>query len=134
MTDEQIVSARGSLFGCTVYVEGMEIDCPLCGTHVATGQRHRCEKQRTEAARHLTPKLQVKAAEPRARLDYYEYLRKSGKPCWFIREGFQGPALSDICASPKSAWRDAAERLKASFGNNKTPTALQLRSPEGGVA
>jgi hypothetical protein len=49
----------------------------------------------------------VLAAEPEAQLDYYEFLRGQGEPCWFIRIGIQGKPISDICASPAAAWKSA---------------------------
>jgi hypothetical protein len=61
----------------------------------------------------VTPKQIVKSAEPKAMLDYYELLRGADKPCWFIRKGIQGHALSDICASPKAAWKNAADSFLA---------------------
>lgn len=45
-------------------------------------------------------------------LDYYEVMRRMGKPCWFIRCGIQGRPLSGICASPKAAWKDSADSFK----------------------
>jgi hypothetical protein len=62
-----------------------------------------------------TPKQTVLMAEPRARCDFYESLRGAGKPCWFIRIGYQGRALSDISASPRAAWRNSAELFLASL-------------------
>jgi hypothetical protein len=61
----------------------------------------------------MTNKQTVIHAEPKAILDYYELLRGQGKPCWFIRCGPQGRLLSAICASPKAAWKDAADALRA---------------------
>lgn len=29
---------------CTIYVEGTGVDCPLCGVHVKSGERHECER------------------------------------------------------------------------------------------
>ena len=63
----------------------------------------------------LTPRQHVLLADPDARLDYYESLRGSGKPCWFIRHGFQGLPYTEICDSPRKAWREAHERLRNSF-------------------
>jgi hypothetical protein len=63
----------------------------------------------------LTSKQIVKCADPTARVDFYESLRGSDRPCWFIRSGFQGPIRSEICASPRAAWRDAAGRALEQF-------------------
>jgi hypothetical protein len=63
----------------------------------------------------MTNKQTVLAAEPKAVLDYYESLRRAGKPCWFIRLGLQGRPLSGICASPKSAWKNSADSLRTSL-------------------
>jgi hypothetical protein len=63
----------------------------------------------------MTNKQIIKTADPSARLDYYEFKRGLGQPCWFIRSGFQGPARSAICASPKLAWKDAADRFRKQF-------------------
>jgi hypothetical protein len=60
----------------------------------------------------VTNKEMILTAEPKATLDYYESLRGAGKPCWFIRVGFQGRPLSGICASPKAAWKDSADSFK----------------------
>jgi hypothetical protein len=59
----------------------------------------------------LTPKEHVLIAEPTARCDFYELLRGSKKPCWFIRRGMQGSPLTEICASPRAAWKSAYDRL-----------------------
>ena len=63
----------------------------------------------------ITAKMHVVMAEPTARLDFYECLRGAGKPCWFIRVGQQGAALSDICGSPRGAWKNAYNSLMASL-------------------
>lgn len=63
----------------------------------------------------LTPKRLLLLAEPRAKLDYYEILRRASQPCWFIRVGMQGPALSPISISPRAAWSSALAALHASF-------------------
>jgi hypothetical protein len=63
----------------------------------------------------VTNKQTIKTVEPTARVDFYETLRGNGKPCWFVRVGYQGPALSDICASPKLAWKNAADSFRASL-------------------
>jgi hypothetical protein len=44
---------------------------------------------------------------PGAKLDYYESLRGSGRPCWFVREGLQGEAYTPICGTPRAAWKAA---------------------------
>jgi hypothetical protein len=64
---------------------------------------------------HLTPKQIILTADPKARLDFYELLRGEGKPCWFIRSDWQGAQRSKICASPRAAWRDAADRFLQTF-------------------
>jgi hypothetical protein len=61
----------------------------------------------------MTPKQTVKAIEPTARIDYYESLMAVGRPCYFIRVGQQGKKLSAICATPREAWRDAADSFAA---------------------
>lgn len=63
----------------------------------------------------LTDKQIVLLAAPDAHADYYELLRGQGRPCWFIREGMQGVIRSTICASPRAAWKDAANRLRAAL-------------------
>jgi hypothetical protein len=63
----------------------------------------------------MTNKQTIKCADPKAILDYYESLRASGKPCWFIRCGLQGPPISAICATPKLAWKDSADSFRAFF-------------------
>jgi hypothetical protein len=63
----------------------------------------------------VTNKQTVLLADSTARADYYELLRGQGKPCWFIRSGMQGSIRSDICASPREAWKDSAERLRAAL-------------------
>jgi hypothetical protein len=63
----------------------------------------------------LTPKQHVRFAEPKTTLDYYESLRRAGKPCWFIRHGLQGEAYTPICASPRAAWKSAYDGLLASL-------------------
>jgi len=67
----------------------------------------------------MTPKQIVKAAEPNASLDYYENLRAAGQPCWYIRLGLQGRSLSDICSSPRAAWKNSAESLAESLRAEK---------------
>lgn len=57
--------------------------------------------------RKLTPKQTIKRAEPKALLDYSEVLRAAGKPCWFIRHGWQGGYYTGLCASPRAAWKAA---------------------------
>jgi hypothetical protein len=57
----------------------------------------------------------VLAAEPDAMLDYYELLRGQGEPCWFIRRGIQGEPISQICASPRAAWKSAHTWLPKSL-------------------
>lgn len=64
----------------------------------------------------LTPKQFVLFAELACTLDYYECLRRAGRPCWFIRHGLQGGAYTEICASPRAAWKAAYDGLMASFG------------------
>lgn len=66
-------------------------------------------------AKHLTAKQHVLLADPEARLDFYESLRGSGRPCWFIRHGFQGLPYTDLCATPRAAWAAAFDGLIASF-------------------
>jgi hypothetical protein len=60
----------------------------------------------------MTPRETILAVIPDAQLDCYECLRGWGKPCWFIRHGLQGEALSGICASPKAAWKNALMWLR----------------------
>lgn len=55
----------------------------------------------------LTPKQHVLLAEPQAKLDYYETLRRANIPCWFIRIGRQGAPLSEIAENPRAAWLSA---------------------------
>jgi hypothetical protein len=60
----------------------------------------------------MTNKETVQATVPLAVVDYYESLRGAGQPCWFIRESFpSGNPISEICASPKAAWKDAAQKI-----------------------
>jgi hypothetical protein len=75
-----------------------------------------------------TPKQYVLLAEPKARSDYYESLRKAGRPCWFIRIGYQDRPLSAICASPRKAWANAHLGLLASI----RLSASKRRQPKGG--
>lgn len=67
----------------------------------------------------MTPRQAVRMAEPKAMVDYYETLKSAGKPCYFVRANIQGPALSDICASPRAAWKNAFDGLTASFLRKK---------------
>jgi hypothetical protein len=60
----------------------------------------------------MTNKEMILTAEPKAMLDFYELKRGMGKPCWFIRCGFQGRPLSGICASPRAAWKDSADSFR----------------------
>lgn len=62
-----------------------------------------------------TPKQMVMLAEPNARCDFYELLRGAGKPCWFIRVGWQGIPISGISTTPRQAWKSAYKSLLASF-------------------
>src|ERR1700738_3592289 len=63
----------------------------------------------------MTNKQQVLSAEPKATLDFYELLRKQGRPCWFIRHGLQSNAYTFICKSPRAAWKAAADSLRESL-------------------
>jgi hypothetical protein len=63
----------------------------------------------------VTNKEAVLVADPTCIVDYYELLRAKDEPCWFIRSGLQGPIRSAICPSPRAAWADAANRLRASL-------------------
>jgi hypothetical protein len=67
----------------------------------------------------MTNKQLINFCAPKARLDYYESLRRAGKPCWFIRDGLQGKPYTDICASPRDAWKAAADSLRASCLSGK---------------
>jgi len=39
-----VVRASVASATCLVYVEGMEMTCPLCGTLVRSGERHQCKR------------------------------------------------------------------------------------------
>lgn len=56
-------------------------------------------------------KLMVRRMSPGAILDYYELLKGQGAPCWYIRTGPQGHAISAVCPTPRAAWEDAANTL-----------------------
>ena len=75
----------------------------------------------------LTNKQLVKHHEPKATLDYYESLRNSGKPCWFIRDGLQGAAYTGICKSPKVAWKEAADGLRLALAKGMVRAVLNRR-------
>jgi hypothetical protein len=72
-------------------------------------------QERSESWQAMSNKEMILAAEPKAILDHYESLRGTGKPCWYIRVGLQGEHLSDICATPREAWQNAADHFRASF-------------------
>ena len=56
----------------------------------------------------MTPKQIVQKEVPAARLDFSELLRGEKKPCWFIREGWQGRYLhSGLFSTPRGAWKAA---------------------------
>jgi hypothetical protein len=38
------MKAKLSYATCSLFVVGLEMDCPLCGLLVKSGQRHTCEK------------------------------------------------------------------------------------------
>jgi hypothetical protein len=44
--------------GCEMYVEGMDIKCPVCKTLVPSGQKHKCSQPKLANA----PALRGKAA------------------------------------------------------------------------
>lgn len=60
----------------------------------------------------MTNKEMILTADPTAICDYYELLRGAGKPCWYIRSGLCGPIRSAICASPRAAWKESADRFR----------------------
>ncbi len=76
----------------------------------------------------MTNKELVLAHARYARLDYYESLRNSGRPCWFIRDGMQGGAYSDIHRSAKAAWKDAANSLRAYLARKAKAAARKQRA------
>lgn len=38
------VRSKSTIGECSIYVEGMDFKCPLCGTLVQSGERHQCSK------------------------------------------------------------------------------------------
>jgi hypothetical protein len=39
-----VVTASVNTMTCMVYVEGIEMPCPLCGVLVRSGERHECKR------------------------------------------------------------------------------------------
>ena len=50
---------------CTIFVQGTEMDCPLCGAHVASGENHHCESapKKEIAVRRRGSKKKAESAE-----------------------------------------------------------------------
>jgi hypothetical protein len=51
---------RLSYGSCVIYCNGMEINCPLCGRLVKSGQRHECKKRALNSAIDTVPDVKVK--------------------------------------------------------------------------
>jgi len=65
--------------------------------------------------------------QPGAILDYYVNLQALGQPCYYIRTGPQGHAISAVCPTPRAAWEDAHNTLQRAA---RTPPAPKLRKPK----
>jgi hypothetical protein len=38
------INVKVSASHCSLFVQGMDMNCPLCGTLVKSGERHECSK------------------------------------------------------------------------------------------
>jgi hypothetical protein len=45
---------------CFVYVEGMNMNCPLCGVIVRSGERHSCKSLESEAQHQKKLRKQIR--------------------------------------------------------------------------
>lgn len=64
----------------------------------------------------MTPKQRVLSKLPKAGLDYYEFLRKHGNPCWYVRGVMpQGSAISPISRTPREAWASADSAIGSDY-------------------
>lgn len=53
---------------CFVYVEGMAINCPLCGAIVRSGEQHTCKELEDEAQHQARLRAQVAPKRRRRRV------------------------------------------------------------------
>lgn len=44
------MKTRVSYAHCQMFVEGLDMNCPLCGLFVKSGQRHECSKPETQCS------------------------------------------------------------------------------------
>lgn len=49
---------------CFVYVEGMSMNCPLCGVIVRSGEQHSCKVMEAEAKHQKRLRRQIAQEEP----------------------------------------------------------------------
>ncbi len=45
---------------CSMFVLGLDMDCPLCGVKVESGQKHRCESPEPTTKKPVKPKRKAK--------------------------------------------------------------------------
>jgi len=74
----------------------------------------------------MTSEQIVRSVMPRAQLDFHSLLDRDKVTKWYIRLGTRGPALSQLCDTPKVAWMHAYKHLLAlKVLRPGSPTATQ---------
>jgi hypothetical protein len=48
------VKTKVSYESCSMFVQGLEMNCPLCGVLVKSGERHMCEQQKPTISARIT--------------------------------------------------------------------------------